>query len=79
MINPRLSWWGPKYLDTFKVVSYLCPTNLTADSTFNSSSHCPVNSLGDPVDLTCDNDLAYSSSEYTTVDQGIAQQQWHNN
>ena len=64
--NPRLSWWGPKFRED-GVIDYKCPVNLTADSTFNSGSHCPVNSLGNPLDLTADTSLSFVSSEYTTV------------
>lgn len=67
-VNPLLSWWGPKHRDWFDVVSYVCPTNLTADSTFSAGSHCPVNSLGDPLDFTADTTEALASSQYTTVD-----------
>lgn len=65
--NRSLSWWGPN-LDLDRIVNYQCPYNLTADSTFNSSSHCPVNSFGPPYDLTSDTILAWSSGTYTTVD-----------
>lgn len=66
--NSRLSWWGPKrWAD--EVVDYACPFNLTADSLFLVSSHCPVNSLGPALDLTADNNSSYVSSAYTTVDQ----------
>ena len=65
--NRHLSWWGP-LLNIDNVVLYQCPLNLTADSSFNASSHCPVNSFGDPLDFTADSTTVYSSSEYTTVD-----------
>jgi hypothetical protein len=65
--NRRLDWWGPSQRYD-NVVMYQCPTNLTVDSDFNSSSHCPVNSYGALPDLTVDTTLAYSSSGFTTVD-----------
>lgn len=65
--NPTLSWWGPKFRGD-EVEMYQCPTNLTADSMFNTSSHCPVNSFGASLDLTSDTILSFASSEYTTID-----------
>jgi hypothetical protein len=65
--NKRLSWWGP-LVDMDQISFYQCPYNLTADSDFNSSSHCPVNSFGQPLDFTSDTVTADSSSAYTTID-----------
>lgn len=64
--NRHQSWWGPK-LGVQKVQNYKCPYNLTVDSSFNSSSHCPVNSFLAPYSGTSDMTIIVSSSDYTLV------------